>query len=253
MANQPDEARSTQLSDDVELAVHRELRKHLDSHVNYLARLSTMTAAAAVGILALLGGATAWLTLDKADAVIEKMDFETRIQERFRQAETIVSGSLEDAVRKAVGEKEKDIEGAVTKVFNEKTTSRLLEQIKADLGSLPGAVNQLALRTDAIQKDIGTTVVLAMARVRSGRLEEGASTPGVTFDGGWVGFQNERNLAFVPVVSDVWYQSYATETHYIRNIDAASNRFLVWRTPLDTGPRNTAGTDFTAIVLGLKR
>lgn len=98
-------------------------------------------------------------------------------------------------------------------------------------------------------------VTLAALTVRGGKLE--SKSNGVTYDPatGVVGFPNPLNLTFVPVISDIAAKNpdhYITETHFIREIGVGgkTNQFKVWRTPLDTGDRNSAPTNFSAVVVG---
>lgn len=100
--------------------------------------------------------------------------------------------------------------------------------------------------------DIPAMVVLATLTVRGGVL--GSCSSGVTFDAksGVVVFNNPWNLRFIPIVSDIapgGTNNYLTATNFIREIGPA-HQFRVWSTTLDTGNRNVAPTDFTAIVVG---
>jgi hypothetical protein len=94
-------------------------------------------------------------------------------------------------------------------------------------------------------------VTLAALTVEDGKLVRASN--GVSFDPetGVVGFPNPRNLKFVPVISDTVSSSehYMTTKNFIREI-GVSNQFRVWSTALDTGDRNYAPTNFTAIVVG---
>lgn len=103
--------------------------------------------------------------------------------------------------------------------------------------------------------EIPATVILATLTVKGGVLA--ASSSGVTYDtkSGVVVFNNPWNLRFVPIVSNTAastsgaLDNYITATNFIREIGPA-HQFRVWATPLDTGNRNFAPTDFTAIVVG---
>jgi len=103
---------------------------------------------------------------------------------------------------------------------------------------------------------IPAIVTLAALRVQGGKLV--SSSSGVTYDAqsGIVVFPNPWNLPFVPIVSDAANTAangvpadYITTTNFIREIGPA-HQFRVWSTPLDTGNRNFAPKDFTAIVVG---
>jgi hypothetical protein len=94
-------------------------------------------------------------------------------------------------------------------------------------------------------------ITLAALTVKGSQLV--SSSSGVTYDAqsGVVVFPNPWNLPFVPIVSDTANGSsdYLTTTNFIREIGPA-HQFRVWSTALDTGTRNFAPTDFTAIVVG---
>jgi hypothetical protein len=100
---------------------------------------------------------------------------------------------------------------------------------------------------------IPAIVTLAALTVKGGQLV--SSSPGVTYDAqsGVVVFNNPWNLRFVPIVSDTAVDggpdNYITGTNFIRAIGPA-HQFQVWATTLDTGNRNSAPTDFTAVVVG---
>jgi len=98
-------------------------------------------------------------------------------------------------------------------------------------------------------------VTLAALTVRGAELV--SKSEGVTYDPatGVVSFPNPLNLTVVPVISDVAAKNpehYITETHFIRevNVGGKTNQFRVWRKPLDTGIRDHAPSDFTAVVVG---
>lgn len=101
--------------------------------------------------------------------------------------------------------------------------------------------------------DTPAMVILATLRVKGGVLA--SSSSGVTYDAksGIVVFNNPWNLRFVPIVSDTAVSggpnNYITTTNFISEIGPA-HQFRVWSTTLDTGSRNFAPTDFTAIVVG---
>jgi hypothetical protein len=99
--------------------------------------------------------------------------------------------------------------------------------------------------------DIPAIVTLAALQVKGGQLA--SSTSGVTYDpaSGVVVFPNPWKLRFIPIVSDTanGANNYTTTTNFIKDITPPS-QFRVWATPLDTGNRNFAPTDFSAIVVG---
>ena len=99
--------------------------------------------------------------------------------------------------------------------------------------------------------DAPAIVTLAALTVKGGKLV--SSSSGVTYDAasGVVVFPNPWDLSFVPIVSDTagGPADYITSTNFIREIGPA-HQFRVWSTPLDTGSRNAAPKDFTAIVVG---
>ena len=100
--------------------------------------------------------------------------------------------------------------------------------------------------------DVPAIITLAALTVKGSQLVSSSSSA-VTYDAksGIVVFPNPRNLRFVPIVSDAANgpNDYTTTTNFIKEIGPA-HQFRVWSTPLDTGNRNFAPTDFTAIVVG---
>jgi hypothetical protein len=103
----------------------------------------------------------------------------------------------------------------------------------------------------ATMTDVPAIITLAALTVKGGQLV--SSSSGVTYDAksGIVVFPNPWNLRFVPIVSDTanGTNDYTTTTNFIKEIGPA-HQFRVWATPLDTGNRNFAPTDFAAIVVG---
>jgi hypothetical protein len=91
--------------------------------------------------------------------------------------------------------------------------------------------------------------ILAMISVHDGNIVSKSND--VSFDRktGTVSFPNPDKLPFVPVICHFKRQHYITQTHFIREIEG-TNKFTVWQTALDTGDRNAAPSNFTAVVVG---
>jgi len=93
---------------------------------------------------------------------------------------------------------------------------------------------------------------LAILSVKNGKVEYG--TNGVEYNAvtGIVSFPNPSDLKVVPIISDFGDGGhYMTTTHFLRSGSVSRNNFQVWRSPLDTGDRNSAPGSFTAIAFGI--
>ena len=92
--------------------------------------------------------------------------------------------------------------------------------------------------------------ILASLRVKNGNLV--SHTGGVSFKSstGVVTFPNPKNLKVFPVISNYNESTYITETHFIRS-EISKKSFKIWRSPLDTGARNSPPINFSAVIIGI--
>lgn len=210
--------------------------------------------------LAIVGGAV--IVVASGFAIVASLSLKTFVNERVEAAlikiADIEKRALDSAqlIGAAQGRSVARAEDA------ERITLSLQEKLKTlpDIDKLAQSTQtavQSAINNPDFQSKVVAAVnkiqILAALRVRSGSLLEW--TAGVTFvrDPGTVTFPNPRQLKFVPIVTDSQDNTYITDTHWVRSIQAP-NIFTVRAKALDTGgaERTSPPHDFTAIVLGFE-
>jgi len=125
-----------------------------------------------------------------------------------------------------------------------------IDSLSALQTKVDSVLSQLGPIKTEIEKLSKKANILAILTVQGGRVV--TSSEGVSFESstGVITFSNNDRIPFVPLISDYSKgANYITETHYVREI-LGTNKFKIWRTPLDTSARNSAPQDFVAIVVG---
>ena len=191
---------------------------------------------------------------DRLNASLAKISaLESRVTDAAITA-GVAQGRTSDAAA-AAETKAKQAEQAVkdvqAKLQSAPDVNKLLQGTQdatRELASKPefiASVVDAMARTDAL----GAGRILAVLRVKDGKLY--SATTGTKFDPttGTVFFPNSKKTAFVPLITNSREAALLTGTHWIARIDAP-DRFVVKGSAQDTSGRTFPASDFTAVVVG---